>query len=263
MLIRWSIDPVLLALGSVEIRWYSLLFAAAFILGSYWGNWVFKKEKKPIEELDKLVIYLIAGTVIGARLGHCLFYDPIYYLSNPLEILKTWKGGLASHGAGIGIIASIYLYSRSRKDQSFFWVFDRTAIVIAFAGVLIRTGNFFNSEIIGKATGANWGVIFEKRDFIPRHPAQLYEAFSYLVIGAILLALYLKRKKTGSNGLLTGLGLIMIFAARFTIEFFKENQSSFEQELSLNMGQFLSIPMIILGIAILILTRNGKPLKKQ
>lgn len=257
MLIHWNIDPVLWAVGPIEIRWYSLLFAAAFIFGSYWGNRVYKREKKPFEDLDKLVIYLVFGTVIGARLGHCLFYDPIYYLSHPLEILKTWKGGLASHGAGLGIIGSIYLFSKKREGQSFFWIFDRTAIVIAFAGVFIRTGNFFNSEILGKATNSNWGVVFKRIDPVPRHPAQLYEAAAYLIIALGLLYLYHKGTERFGQGLLTGSGLILIFSARFMIEFFKEHQSSFEQSLSLNMGQFLSIPMIILGVAILFYSRKN------
>jgi prolipoprotein diacylglyceryl transferase len=163
-----------LNLGPFSVRWYGLLFAASFVIGFQIMNWIFKIEKKSEKDLNDLVWYMILGTVIGARLGHCLFYNPEYYLSNPLEILKIWQGGLASHGAAVGILTAMYLYSKKKVGQSFLWILDRVVITVALAGSLIRLGNLFNSEIIGIPTDLPWGFVFTLIDEIPRHPAQLY-----------------------------------------------------------------------------------------
>ncbi len=200
-------------------------------------TWVFKKENRPQTDLEQLSVYMIFGTVIGARLGHCLFYNPAYYLSNPIEILKVWEGGLASHGAAIGILTAIYLFSEKKKNYSMLWVLDRVVIVVALAGTFIRLGNLFNSEIIGIPTDVSWAFIFTAVDDIPRHPAQLYESIAYFIIFLILLFIYYKEMEKTKSGLLFGLFLVLVFSFRFLIEFVKENQSGFEETMVLNMGQ--------------------------
>lgn len=212
---------------------------------------IFNKEKKSEKDLNDLVWVMILGTVLGARLGHCLFYNPSYYLSHPLEILQIWKGGLASHGAAIGIMIAIYFYVKKRKDMTYLWVFDRIVITVALAGFFIRMGNLFNSEIIGKPTNSSWGFVFTSVDMIPRHPAQLYESIAYLLIFFFLFWFYFKKEGKFKPGLLFGLFLVLIFSFRFFIEFLKEDQSPFEAGMFLNMGQLLSIPLVILGIYLL------------
>jgi prolipoprotein diacylglyceryl transferase len=249
--IHWNVSPDIFSIGPVTIRWYGLLFALSFIVGYQLMLVIFKKEHKTEDELNDLVWYMILGVVIGARLGHCFFYNPRYYLANPLEILQVWKGGLASHGAALGILTAIYFYVRKRKGMTFLWVMDRVVITVALSGFFIRMGNLFNSEIIGKPTNASWGFIFESVDNIPRHPAQLYESIAYLLIFVFLLVLYFRTDGKTKPGLIFGLFLILVFLFRFCIEFIKENQSSFENGMSLNMGQLLSIPFILLGIYLL------------
>ncbi|MCF8241436.1 MAG: prolipoprotein diacylglyceryl transferase [Melioribacteraceae bacterium] len=251
-MIYWDVSPEIFSVGFLSVRWYGLLFATSFILGFQIMTWIYRKEKKPVDDLNDLIWYMILGTVIGARLGHCLFYNPVYYLSNPLEILQIWKGGLASHGAAIGILYALYLYSKKKKDQPYLWVFDRVVITVALAGFFIRTGNLFNSEIIGIPTDLSWGFIFARIDDIPRHPAQLYEAFAYLLIFVVLITIYYKKEGRFRDGYLFGIFLVLVFAFRFVIEFVKENQVSFEEGLILNMGQILSIPLIALGIYLIV-----------
>ncbi|MCX6174755.1 MAG: prolipoprotein diacylglyceryl transferase [Ignavibacteriales bacterium] len=261
-MINWNISPDIFSIGPVTIRWYGLLFAMSFVVGYQIMMIIFKRENKSEHDLNDLVWYMILGTVLGARLGHCLFYNPDYYLSHPLEILQIWKGGLASHGAGIGIITALMLYTRKKKEISFLWIMDRVVITVALSGFFIRLGNLFNSEIIGKPTNGNWGFIFVSVDNIPRHPAQLYEAIAYLLIFIFLLSFYFRVKGKFKNGLLFGLFLISIFGFRFFVEFFKENQSLFEQKLFLNMGQLLSIPFVIMGIYFLF-RKDKKVIKIQ
>lgn len=246
--IWWEVSPEIIKLGPFSLRWYGLLFALGFVLGYIILSKVYKKEKKPLEDLEKLSVYVILGTVIGARLGHCLFYDPAYYLTNPIEILKVWQGGLASHGAAIGILTALYLFSKKRKDQNLLWILDRLVIVVALGGALIRLGNLFNSEIIGKATDVPWAFVFIRVDDIPRHPTQLYESLFYFVSFLILYFIYQKKSVSLKPGYLFGLFLILIFGFRFFIEFLKENQSAFESALPINMGQILSIPFVLLGL---------------
>ena len=187
------------------------------------------------------------GTIVGARLGHCFFYEPGYYLSNPGEILKIWHGGLASHGAAIGIIIAIWLFIRKEKKE-FTWAIDRVAIVVALSGFFIRTGNLMNSEIYGIETTVPWGFVFLRNgETAPKHPTQIYEALAYLIIFGILMWIYWRKKGEYIQGTLISLTLILIFVARFFIEFLKEDQVAFEASMSLNMGQLLSIPFIILG----------------
>jgi len=259
-MITWDVSPEIFSLGPITVRWYGVLFAASFLIGFQIMTKIFAQENKSEKDLDELLWYMLLGTVIGARIGHCLFYNPDYYLSNPLEILMVWKGGLASHGAAIGITIAIILYSKRKSDQSFLWVYDRVVITVALAGFFIRTGNLMNSEIIGKATDVPWAFKFVnsyvKDPMTPRHPAQLYEALAYLTIFIILFLVYKKSYKKIKEGYLFGIFLVLVFSARFVIEFFKENQSAFEQGMTLNMGQILSIPLITWGIYLLLNKKN-------
>ena len=251
--ITWDVTPELLNIGPFAVRWYGLLFAMAFIAGFKIMQWIYKRENKPESDVEQLVIYAIVGTVIGARLGHCLFYNPEYYLANPLEILMVWKGGLASHGTSIGIPIAIYLYTKKKK-LNFLWQMDRVVIVTALGGSFIRLGNLFNSEIIGKAADVPWAFIFTRVDNVPRHPTQLYESLAYLVIFIILFFIYKNKYKQLNDGFIFGVFLILLFAFRFFVEFFKENQSGFEQGMAFNMGQLLSVPFIILGVILIVLS---------
>jgi len=261
-LIYWDVSPEIFSIGPITIRWYGLLFAMSFIVGYQIMMVIFKRENRSEHDLNDLVWYMILGTVIGARLGHCFFYNPDYYLAHPLEIIQVWKGGLASHGAAIGILTALYLFVSKKKNFSFLWIVDRIVITVALSGFFIRMGNLFNSEIIGKPTNGKWGVVFVSVDNIPRHPAQFYESVAYLLIFIFLLSLYFKLNAKFKNGLLTGIFLILIFGFRFFVEFFKEIQSMFEQSMFLNMGQLLSIPFVILGIFLLI-RKDKKIIKIQ
>ncbi len=246
--ITWEVSREIAKIGPLSLRWYGLLFALAFVFGFIILTRVYKLEKKPQTDLEQLSIYVILGTVIGARLGHCLFYDPSYYLSNPFEMVKVWEGGLASHGAAIGILIALYLFSKKKKDQSMLWVLDRLVIVVALGGALIRLGNLFNSEIIGMQTDVPWAFIFASVDGIPRHPAQLYESIAYFISFGVLYFVYMKQNKNLKQGFMFGLFLMLIFGFRFFVEFIKEDQSAFEAGMTLNMGQLLSIPFIIMGL---------------
>lgn len=255
--ITWNVSPEIFQLGPFSIRWYGVLFALAFIVSYQVVLWMYKRENKPESDVEQLTIYMILGTVIGARLGHCLFYNPEYYLSNPLEIIMVWKGGLASHGAAIGILTAVYLYSRKKKEN-YIDMLDKLAVVVALSGCFIRLGNLFNSEIIGKPTEVAWAFIFTSIDFLPRHPAQLYESIAYLIIFFILLLVYKSKIKEHSRGLLLGLLLVLVFGFRFFVEFLKEDQSAFEKGMALNMGQILSLPFVIAGVAFIILSMKNK-----
>lgn len=250
-MIYWDVSPDIFSIGPITIRWYGLLFAASFIVGYQLMMMIFNKEGKSEKDLNDLVWYMVAGTVIGARLGHCLFYAPEYYLAHPLEILMVWKGGLASHGSAIGIIIALFVYIRSRKGITFLWIMDRVVITVALAGFFIRIGNLFNSEIIGKPTNVPWSFVFPVIDGQPRHPTQIYEAVAYLVVFGILFSMYLRLHGKVKEGRLFGVFLILVFGFRMFVEFFKENQSQFEAGMTLNMGQLLSIPFVFLGFYLL------------
>lgn len=264
-IITWDIDPnIFWITESFPLKYYGILFVTGLMLGYLLVKRIYKIEKVPSENLDKLSTYIFIGTILGARLGHCLFYDPSYYFSHPIEILLpiaevngTYKfigfQGLASHGGAIGVLLAILLYCKKYKVQ-LLWILDKVSLAIPIAAAFIRFGNFMNSEIYGKPTSGKWGVIFLQDDNIPRHPTQLYEAFSYLLIAAILYFLYKKINKS-SSGILFGVLLILVFSARFIIEFFKENQVQFENDLPLNMGQLMSIPFVFTGV-VLILYRS-------
>jgi len=259
-LIEWNVNPEIFALGPLSIRWYGLLFASSFILGYIIIANIFEKEGRSEKDLNDLLWYMILGTVIGARLGHCLFYNPEYYLSNPLEILKVYKGGLASHGAAIGILLSLALFVKKKKGYSYLWLLDRIVLGVALGASFIRTGNLFNSEILGVETTLPWSFVFLRIDEVARHPAQLYEAIAYLITFLVLYSLYLKKWKELNNGFIFGLFMIMIFGSRFIIEFVKENQTYFEASMPINMGQILSIPLVIAGVY-LVVTRRKQEIK--
>lgn len=363
--IIWNVRPQILDFGTFEIRYYSLLFVIAFILGYTVLGRIFRKEGLPVEILDKLTIYVVISTIIGARLGHCLFYEFSYYIKHPLEMILPWQGkigedfrftgfqGLASHGGAIGILIGIYLFRRKSK-KPYMWTLDRLAIVVALAGCFIRTGNLMNSEIYGEPTNSKYGFVYA-RDFtdllyriekdrikhikyykikedtgnvygltpvnidiefstrvknkeyvtnfgeyefkdglerifsrrnivhpnvdeleykiekrgrkyhltaglycLPRHPTQIYEAVSYLLIFLLLLLIYYRKGAKLKEGYIFGMFMAVLFFVRFMIEFIKENQEDFESYLPVNMGQILSIPFIIIGIIFIIKKSTGK-----
>ncbi|NRA68430.1 MAG: prolipoprotein diacylglyceryl transferase [Pseudobacteriovorax sp.] len=244
----WNVDPEFVKWGFFTPRYYGLLFGLGFFVGYQIMRNIFRKEGHNEEELQSLLTYMVVGTIVGARLGHVLFYQPDYYLSNPLEILKMWKGGLASHGGTIGVLLACYLFRKKQPQHSYLWLADRLAITTAFVAGCIRTGNFFNSEILGKPWDGPWAIIFARVDNIARHPAMLYEAAAYFTLFVVLLLIYRKLKEKTPQGLLLGILLTWVFASRFVIEFFKENQVDFEAGMTLNMGQTLSIPFVVIGI---------------
>ena len=250
--INWDVNPEIFRIGNFAVRWYGLLFASGFFFGYLIFMRFFKKEGLSADLLDKLTIYMALGTVIGARLGHCLFYEPDYYLSNPVEILKIWRGGLASHGAAIGILIALWLWVRKFK-MSFIWIIDRIVVVVALAGAFIRLGNLMNSEIYGVETSLPWGFVYIRNlEVVPKHPTQIYEALTYFLVFVMLLVIYYKTNAKPRSGMLFGIFLILVFGMRFLIEFIKEDQVDFEAGMALNMGQWLSIPFALLGAGILV-----------
>lgn len=260
LVIPWDVNPEIFRIGSFAVRWYGLLFASSFLFGYIIMGKIFRNENLPESVLDRLTVYMAIGVIAGARLGHCLFYEPGYYLSHPLEILKIWHGGLASHGAAIGIIIALWLFSKKERKE-FTWTIDRVAITVALAGFFIRMGNLMNSEIYGIETTVPWGFVFLRNgETVPKHPTQIYEALTYLLIFVLLFSIYWKHKGEYIQGLLISLTLILIFTARFFIEFLKEDQVAFESTMKLNMGQLLSIPFVIAGF---IWLRNSLKEKKR
>ena len=269
--ITWNVSPDLftipefLGFGPFTIRWYGLLFAAGFLFGQQIMTYIFKKEGKPLEDIDTLTLVMVASTVLGARIGHFLFYEPQVLFKNPLEVILPPYAGLASHGALVGILFGLWLYTRKRKStgQTFLWLTDRMVILVALAGAFIRFGNLMNSEIVGTITDKPWAFIFMQNmeySQYPRHPAQLYESITCLILFFILFALWNKYKAATPPGRLLGIFLIWIFGLRFVYEFLKENQVSFEDTLPLNMGQFLSIPAVLLGIYLVVRSQRRAPL---
>jgi prolipoprotein diacylglyceryl transferase len=255
--ITW--DPSLgIELGFFTIRYYSLMFVLAFGLGLRLMKKIFVKDEIPLEMLDKLFVYVVLATILGARLGHVFFYDWAYFKDHLAEILLPVKfspfrftgfAGLASHGAAVGIIFALYLYSKKILKKPLLFVLDRVGIIVALAGFFIRIGNLMNSEIIGKPTGSNFGIIFIKlgEDF-PRHPTQLYEAFGYLLIFIILWRMYWKTDKKEQPGYLFGFFFATLWSVRFVIEFLKEAQIEDRGAWTLNTGQWLSIPLVLIGL---------------
>lgn len=265
--ITWNVDPIIFQIGSFGIRYYSLLFALGFVIGYFVVKRIYKAEGIAVSELDQLVIYVVVGGLLGARLAHCVFYDWEYYLSGWKEVIEIFLPisfypefhfvgyqGLASHGGAIGIIIAMLLFRRKSTQKNILWLLDRIAIPTGFAGAFIRLGNLFNSEIYGHQTDKAWGFIFvQNGDTWASHPTQIYEAICYIVTSLVLMYLYKFERLRNARGFLLGIFLIMIFTARFFIEFLKNNQVAFEESLALNMGQWLSIPFVI-GGALLVFT---------
>jgi phosphatidylglycerol:prolipoprotein diacylglycerol transferase len=260
--ITWDVNPIIFTIGPVQLRYYGLLFASGFLIGYYIMQYIFNKEKIPEKELGNLSMAMILGAVIGARMGHVLFYEPDFFFQNPLEIFMIWHGGLASHGGAIGVLIAIWIYTKKNR-RSYLWALDRAVIPTALAGCFIRIGNLMNSEIIGSPTNLPWGFKFIRSNepidpLIPRHPTQIYESVCYLIIFFVLLFTYKKYKDKTPKGLLLGIFLVSVFGMRFLIEFIKEDQVAFEANMIINMGQILSIPFILTGIWLLIKSKKGK-----
>lgn len=261
--ITWNFDPVAFNLFGLEIRWYGVMFTLTFICGWLLLSRMFKMEKRDPALADVLLWYVALAVIIGARLGHCLFYEPGYYLSHPVEILKIRDGGLASHGAAISIPIALWLVSR-KYQVSIWYLLDRVVIVVALGGLFIRTGNLFNSEIYGHVTSLPWGFIFVRNhELLPKHPTQIYEALSYFCLFLILFSYYWKKRGKTRNGILFGWFLIGCFGMRFLIEFLKEVQVEWESAYLLDMGQILSIPFILLGIGIVVIAHKTELGKKD
>jgi phosphatidylglycerol---prolipoprotein diacylglyceryl transferase len=266
--ITWDFNPEIFHIGNHGVRWYGLMIALALFTGYLIFKRYLRGDKLTPEMVDSLLVYCAIAGIIGARLGHCFFYEPGYFLKHPLEILKIWKGGLASHGWAIGLLLALWLYTRKYKIP-FLWLMDRIVIVVALACVFIRMGNFFNSEIYGRPTNLPWGVEFVRDRLydsttgailptVPRHPTQLYEALSYLVIFIASFVFYRKRNMEVRDGFIFSVTMIALFSARFLIEFLKNDQVAFEAGMNLNMGQLLSLPFIIAGIGLIVWTK-AKP----
>lgn len=257
--ITWTADPAIFTIGSKEIRWYSLMFIIGFGIGYKIVERMWRRESINPKWIDPLLYYTLIGTVVGARFGHCLFYDPGYYLSHPIEILKVWEGGLASHGGVLGIIVAIYFYSKHVSRQNMLWTFDKLVVPTGLVAALIRIGNLMNHEVYGHPTDLPWGFRFienlhawrqgaEPIFSAPSHPTQIYEAVCYLLTFVLCMWLYFKKEAWKKEGLIFGIFMICIFTARFFIEFLKNNQEDFEAAMPINMGQSLSIPFIVMGI---------------
>lgn len=247
----WNVRPELMVLGPFEIRWYGLFFAGAFLFGL-----LHTSRRAPraglVLNVDALLLYLMVGTLTGARLAHCLFYDPGYYLSHPLKILMVWQGGLASHGGLIGFLLALWLFTRKWR-VSFLPLLDLLSPSAALGGALVRMGNFFNSEIVGHPSGLPWAVIFSRVDSLPRHPVQLYEATAYIVVFLLLLAMDCAGASKW-RGLLSGVFLVAVFSSRFALEFFKLRQADWASDALLSLGQALSIPMILAGFLLVVVS---------
>ncbi|WP_240928436.1 prolipoprotein diacylglyceryl transferase [Maribellus sediminis] len=251
--IHWNVNPEIFHIGSLSVRWYGLLFASGFLIGYYIGEYMLKSEKVNPKWIDSLFFYLIIATVVGARLGHVFFYGWEYYSQHPAEIFKVWHGGLASHGGAIGILVALYIHSKVVTKRTMLWTLDRVVVPTALVAAFIRTGNLMNSEIYGVQTSLPWGFIFERNgETLAKHPTQIYEALAYLLTFGVLMYLYWKTNSKNRPGLLMGVFFIMVFAARFFIEFIKEDQEAFEAGMALNMGQWLSIPFVLTGIFLVI-----------
>jgi phosphatidylglycerol:prolipoprotein diacylglycerol transferase len=265
LFVHWNMNPEIFRIGGFALRWYGVLFVSGFIL----GYWMFVKfcQREHVDKsmLDPLLVTLVVGTLIGSRLGHCIFYQPDYYFGSWkgfLEIFEIWKGGLASHGGAIMLVLCMIWFAHKYGPKyhiDFLWLVDHLAIAVAFAGAFIRLGNLCNSEIYGDVTNLPWGFIFERRgETEPKHPTQIYESLSYFILGLILVWIYVKRLDKTYRGTFIGIFFIVCFGMRFLIEFIKEPQVEFEENMTLDMGQWLSIPFIILGIIALIYAYKKK-----
>lgn len=265
LFIDWNPDPEIINLFGFSVRYYGLMFALAFFAGFKVLSYIFKKEGKPVEQADELLMYAIIATIVGARMGHYFFYEYPLLLKNPLvffvDMVTPPFAGLASHGAAIGLFSAFYLYHKKHPEMSYLYVTDRVVLTVTLGGFFIRMGNLMNSEIVGKPTELPWGFRFFKDtehilasggQILPRHPSQLYEAITCLILFVVLYRIWNKYKTNLKAGYTTGVFLIWIFGLRFFYEFLKENQVAFEDRMVLNMGQILSIPCVLAGVYLLI-----------
>lgn len=258
--IHWDVSPEIFQLGPFSVRWYGLMFAIGFLGGYYMVERMFKHEKAELKWLESLFMYMIIATIVGARLGHVLFYGWDYYSQHPIEIFKVWNGGLASHGGTIGILLALIIWSKKVSHRSVFWVLDRVVVPTALVAAMIRFGNLMNSEIYGVQTNLPWGFIFERNhESVAKHPTQIYESLSYLLTFGVMLWMYWKTKAKDHQGLILGVFFVMVFASRFLIEFVKEDQEAFEAAMTLNMGQWLSIPFVLGGLFLAIRALTKPP----
>ncbi len=261
--VTWNVDPTLFSIFGREIRWYGLLWVIGLIVAVYIVQKIFKHEDLPEKWFDSLFVYMIVGIIVGARLGHCLFYEPAYYLANPIEMIKVWEGGLASHGGVIGIIIAVWLYSRKVTRLNMLWTFDRVMVPTGFTAAMIRFGNLMNHEIYGGPTDSPWGFRFvdNLHQWMqgaapiytePSHPTQIYEALAYLVVFAITMHLYWRTDAKNRQGFITGVGIFIIFLFRFFVEYLKnvqvDSEIAMRENTGLILGQWLSIPFILWGI---------------
>lgn len=254
--IVWDVDPTMITILGRDIRWYGLCWAVGLMLAVWMVQKMYQREGLPEKWFDSLFVYMMVGIIAGARLGHCLMYTPEYYLANPIEILKIWEGGLASHGGVAGIILAVFLYSRKVTHRSMLWTFDRVVVPAGLTAAFIRIGNLMNSEIYGAATNLPWGFRFVRDGGVDApfsHPTQIYEAIAYLLVFAVCCYLYYRTSvKDTKQGMIIGVAMIGIFVSRFLIEYLKQPQVSFEVEMratyGIDMGQLLSIPFILWGV---------------
>ncbi|WP_072053047.1 prolipoprotein diacylglyceryl transferase [Hymenobacter terrenus] len=270
--IYWNVDPIIHKfgpwsvmgheLGPIVLRWYGLFFMLPFVLGTFILTHIYRSERTSPQWVDVITIYMLVGTIVGARLGHMLFYDFDALMADPMVVFRIWQGGLASHGATIGILFACWLFARNNKFD-YLWVLDRIVIVVALGGACIRTGNLMNSEIVGKPTDVPWAFLFPRDTehliqgaAVPRHPTQIYEALFCIFLLVLLYSMWNRTKECTPRGRLFGLFVVLLFIQRFLGEFLKENQVAFENGKLLNQGQLLSIPLIIIGIWVL--WRAGK-----
>ncbi len=256
--VLWDPPTTAFHLGSFAVRWYSLCWCVGLLSVYLLAGKLYKQQGIPDEKFDPLYLYCFIGILIGARLGHCLFYEPAYYLSHPLEMLLPFRAdasggwhftgyeGLASHGGTLGLMLALWLYIRRTKLPAL-TVLDNIGIVTPVCACAIRLGNLMNSEIIGKPTTVPWAFVFERVDSLPRHPGQLYEALAYALFFLVGWAVYRLRPRLVGTGFFFGLCLTLIFTARIALELTKENQEAFESSMPLNMGQLLSVPVIAIG----------------
>lgn len=269
-LVNWNVSPEIFDTGNFSLRYYSLFFAIGFILAYFIIRHYYSKENIPQKELERLTVFVVLGGIIGARLGHCLFYEPSYYLTREhwLEMILpfsispfrfTGYQGLASHGGAIGVLVAIFLFKFKSQQDGFLAIVDKVAIPTGFVGALIRMGNLMNSEIYGCETDLPWGFVFLRNgDTMPCHPTQIYEALCYAAVSVVLIYLYRKANGSKRHGLMLGCFLVMVFTARSCIEFLKQNQEAFEDGMLLNMGQILSVPAIICGLVLIVYASRKK-----
>ena len=265
LFIHWNMNPEIFRIGGFAVRWYGLLFVSGFVLGYWMVSKFFDREGVNKKILDPLLYTLLIGTLVGARLGHCIFYQPDYYFGSWKgfwEIFKVWEGGLASHGGTIMLLLCLVWFSAKYGKPNhvdYLWICAHLAIAVAFAATFIRLGNLCNSEIYGDVTSLPWGFVFERRgETEPKHPTQIYEALSYLLLGLALVWLYVKKLDKMYRGSFLGIFMVVCFGMRFLIEFIKEPQVEFEEAMTLDMGQWLSIPFVLLGIGLLVYSCRKK-----